>query len=210
MKNRKPEQSIAKPYIVSIDMGSPKRGAFGWCDNRNHKGYDIDKLLGNLLEENCFAMGIEAPLFIPLRPDNLENFTAGRDFESGRPWSAGAGACVTSINLGFLGSLLTIIKKAKPDITVTTDIAVWKKYKADCILIWESFITGKAGTSGKGSDHLDDAENALRLFEAGNFQTLSSGGYLNFPLAIAGAVEMKTLASDMLIVTGEKRFCLAR
>ena len=109
MKSAKLEKRLANPYIVSIDMGSPKRNSFGWCDNRNHKGDDVDQLLKILLKENCFAMGIEAPLFIPLRPDNLENFTASRDFESGRPWSAGAGACVASINLGFLGSLLTAI-----------------------------------------------------------------------------------------------------
>lgn len=204
MKNRKPEQSIAKPYIVSIDMGSPKRGAFGWCDNRDREGNDVDKLLTLLLKENYFAMGIEAPLFIPVRPEALKDFSGKRDFESSRPWSAGAGACVTTINLGFLGSFLARIHQENPQIAVTTDIDAWKARKDNCILIWESFISGKSGAAGKGNDHPEDARKALHLFEAEKFQTFSPSSYLNLPLAIAKEVGMTTLASGILVVKGEK------
>lgn len=204
MKNRKPEQSAEKPYIVSIDMGSPKRGAFGWCDNRDREGNDVDKLLTLLLKENYFAMGIEAPLFIPVRPDALKDFSGKRDFDSNHPWSAGAGACVTSINRGFLGSFLTRIHQEKPDVAITTDIETWKGRKDNCILIWESFISGKSGASRKENGHLDDAGKALHLFEAEDFQTLSPSSYLNLPLAIAKEVGLKTLSSGMLVVKGEK------
>lgn len=200
MKNRKPEQSIAKPYIVSIDMGSPKRGAFGWCDNRDRKGNDVDTLLALLLKENYFTMGIEAPLFIPVRPKALKVFSGKRDFDSNHPWSAGAGACVTTINLGFLGSFLARIHQENPQIAVTTDIDAWKARKDNCILIWESFISGKSGASGKGNDHPEDARKALRLFEAEKIQTLSPSSYLNLPLAIAKETGMKTLRSSMMQV----------
>lgn len=207
MKNRKPEQSAEKPYIVSIDMGSPKRGSFGWCDNDEcSKGcYDVDKLLDALLEKNYFAMGIEAPLFIPVRPDALKDFSGKRDFDSNHPWSAGAGACVTTINLGFLGSLLTRIHWENTDIAITTDIDAWKARKDNSILIWESFISGKSGTSQSRDSHPEDAKKALQLFEAEKFQKLSPEAYLDLPLAIAKEIGMKTLPSSMmLVVKGEK------
>lgn len=205
MKDRKPEQSAEKPYIASIDMGSPKRGSFGWFDNQRRKGIDVDELLNLLLEKNYFAMGIEAPLFIPVRPDTLKDFSGKRDFDSNHPWSAGAGACVTSINLGFLGSFLTRIHRENPDIAITTDIDAWKACKDNCILIWESFISGKSGASRKENGHLGDAGKALRLFEAGKFQKLSPEAYLNLPLAIGKEIGMKTLpSSTMLVVKGEK------
>ena len=204
MKNHKTEQNIAKPYIVSIDMGSPKRDSFGWYDSWDHEGNDVDKLLTILLKKNYFAMGIEAPLFIPVHPNALKDFTHGRDFDSNHSWSAGAGACVTAIDLGFLASLLTRIHKENPDIAITTDIETWKERKDNCIFIWESFISGKSGESKKENGHLDDARKALQLFEAGDFQTFPPEAYLNLPLAIAKEVGMKTLSSGMLVVKGEK------
>ena len=202
-----PEQCTVAPYIVSIDMGSPKRGSFGWCDNRKHEEgcHNVDELLKLLLKENYFAVGIEAPLFIPVRPKALKDFSGKREFDSDHPWSAGAGACVTSINLGFLASLLTRIYKEKPDIVVTTDRTEWKKRAKNCILIWESFISGKSEASTKDSRHLDDTREALNLFEAGNNFQKISGDYLNLPLAIAKEVGMKTLpSSEMLVVKGTK------
>ena len=207
MNGKKPESVATKPYIVSIDMGSPKRGSFGWCDNDKCPNgcYDVDKLLDLLLEKNYFAMGIEAPLFIPVRPHALKDFTAKRDFESNHPWSAGAGACATAIDLGFLASFLTRIHQENPDIAITTDIEAWKECKDNCILIWESFISGKSGESKKKNNHLDDARKALRLFEAEEFQKLSPEAYLDLPLAIAKEIGMKTLPSSMmLVVMGEK------
>ena len=187
-------------------MGSPKRGSFGWFDNQRRKGIDVDELLNLLLEKNYFAMGIEAPLFIPVRPDTLKDFSGKRDFDSNHPWSAGAGACVTSINLGFLGSFLTRIHQENPDIAITTDFDAWKARKDNCILIWESFISGKSGDSKKeNDDHFDDARKALHLFEAEKFQKLSPEAYLNLPLAIGKEIGMKTLpSSTMLVVKGEK------
>lgn len=205
MNGKKPESVATKPYIVSIDMGSPKRGSFGWCDKRDRKGNDVDELLTILIKENYFAMGIEAPLFIPLRPKVLKDFSGKRDFDSNHPWSAGAGACVTTINLGFLGSLLTRIHRENTDIAITTDIDAWKARKDNCVLIWESFISGKSGNSKKeNDDHFDDARKALHLFEAEKFQKLSPEAYLNLPLAIAKEAGMTTLSSGMLVVKGEK------
>lgn len=205
--NNQQEQDATNPYVVSIDMGSPKRKSFGWCDNDkcNDGCKDVDKLKELLLKENYFAMGIEAPLFIPVRPDVLKDFSGKRDFESSHPWSAGAGACVTAINLGFLASLLTRIHQENPDIAVTTDIEAWKRRKYNCILIWESFIVGKSRASMKDSSHLDDAREALNLFGAGNNFQKISGDYLNLPLAIAKEAGMKTLpSSEMLVVKGKK------
>ena len=117
-------------YVVSIDMGSPKHNHFAWCDNgENREGsLDIDKLILALSSKTYFAMGIEAPLFIPLRPDDLKRFTGEREgIDGNHPWSAGAGAAVTAIDLDFLGSLLTRIYRTHP--------AGWSREAADGLFL---------------------------------------------------------------------------
>ena len=197
-------------YVVSIDMGSPKKNKFAWCDSEGNKTLDIDVLGKMLLSKTYFAMGIEAPLFIPLRPKDLKNFTGARtDFDMNHPWSAGAGATVTAINLAFLGSLLTKIHEEHPEIAVTTDMDAWKNSGDNCIFIWESFISGKDGSEESAKSlnpHIADAQTALELFQNQPQRPVSMEQYLNLPLAIAQAVGLKTIGSSkaMLIVKGEK------
>ena len=199
-------------YVVSIDMGSPGQGNFAWCDNgENREGsLDIDKLIPALSSQTYFAMGIEAPLFIPLRPDDLKRFTGVRgEIDGNHPWSAGAGAAVTAIDLAFLGSLLTRIYRTHPEIAVTTDMEEWEKCGNNCILIWESFISGKDGAEKSAKSinpHIADAQTALKLFQKQQQRSVSKEHYLNLPLAIAQAVGLKTIGSSkaMLIVKGEK------
>ena len=207
---------IRAHYVVSIDMGSPgskeKESKFAWCDNgENQKGsLDIDKLISVLSSKTYFAMGIEAPLFIPLRSDDLKRFTGARgEIDGNNPWSAGAGACVTAINLGFLASLLSRIHQGNHDIAVTTNMEAWEKCGDNCILIWESFISGKDGSeeSAKSSNpHIADAQKALDLFESRSFvKKLCSKDYLNLPLAIAKELGIITIEPlTILIVKGEK------
>lgn len=217
MKDKELERgNQTKHYVVSIDMGSPgskeKESKFAWCDNgENREGnLDIDKLISVLSSKTYFAMGIEAPLFIPLRPDDLKKFTGARgEIDGNNPWSAGAGACVTAINLGFLASLLSRIHQENHDIAVTTDMEAWEKCGDNCILIWESFISGKDGSEESAKSinpHIADAQTALKLFQKQQQRSVSKEHYLNLPLAIAQAVGLKTIGSSkaMLIVKGEK------
>jgi len=199
-------------YIVSVDMGSPIRGTFGWCDNQGNSGDDIDDLVEHLLSKSYFSLGIEAPLFIPIRSKSLASFTRKRDFEEARPWSAGAGACVTAINIGFLCSILPLIHEKNPNVELTTDIAEWKKRTNNCILIWESFITGKVHSTRKASktqdsdvnQHIQDARTAMKKYES-DFDPISNNGYLNLPLAIAKEIGMNTIASStQIIIIGDK------
>lgn len=196
-------------YVVSIDMGSPKHNHFAWCDNgENREGsLDINELIRALSSKTYFAMGIEAPLFIPLRPDDLKRFTGARgEIDGNNPWSAGAGAAVTAINLAFLGSLLTKIHEEHPEIAVTTDMDAWKNCGDNCIFIWESFISGKSESENQVNSHIADAQTALELFQKQQQRPVSMEHYLNLPLAIAQAVGLKTIGSSkaMLIVKGEK------
>ena len=203
-------------YVVSIDMGSPgskeKESKFAWCDNgENREGsLDIDKLIPALSAQTYFAMGIEAPLFIPLRPDDLKRFTGARgEIDENHSWSAGPGACVTSLNLGFLGSFLARIHKENPNVAVTTDMEEWEKRGCNCILIWESFISGRDGSEKSAKSlnpHIADAQKALDLFEDRSFvEKLCSKDYLNLPLAIAKELGIPTIeSSTVLIVKGEK------
>lgn len=202
--------SFPERYVVSIDMGSPKHDHFAWCDSEGNLDLDIDVLGKKLLSKTYFAMGIEAPLFIPLRPNELKRFTGARGkIDGNNPWSAGAGACVTSINLGFLASLLARIHKENPHVAVTTNMEAWEKCGGNCILIWESFISGKDGSEESAKSinpHIADAQKALDLFECRSFvEKLCSKDYLNLPLAIAKELGITTIEpSTILIVKGEK------
>ena len=205
-----------KHYVVSIDMGSPgskeKESKFAWCDNgENREGsLDIDKLIPALSSKTYFAIGIEAPLFIPMRPNKLNDFTGAREgIDGNHPWSAKSGAYVTAINLGFLASLLSRIHQGNHDIAVTTDMEEWEKRGSNCILIWESFISGKDGSEKSEKSlnpHIADAQKALDLFESRSFvEKLCSKDYLNLPLAIAKELGIPTIEpSTILIVKGEK------
>lgn len=87
---------ITQPYhICVIDIGSPKLGNLGWClfdikKNQELTGDNLDDLFPNLIEASKTSgiiLGLEAPLFVPLRPDLMEA-TRARKGEGRRPWSA--------------------------------------------------------------------------------------------------------------------------
>ena len=52
-------------------------------------------------KNNCLILGLEAPLFVPVRKDEM-HLTSARKGDGTRPWSAGAGAQVLAINLPIM------------------------------------------------------------------------------------------------------------
>ena len=210
--NNQIEEKISKTnqfYTVAVDIGSPKKGRFGWADTNHRSSQKVNQFLEAIKNRTYFSLGIEAPLFLPV-DDNVEDFTHSRPFDGKHSWSAGPGACTTAINLGFLARFLRLRFFVENGISVTTDMNVWKARKENCILIWEAFISGNGNGGPKegpadDKQHIKDAITALKIYESENFIEINTSEYLSLPLAIAKYVGLEVLESPKgIVVIGNK------
>lgn len=144
-----------------IDVGAPRN--IGWAvllGNQLKTGNDLDEFIeffAEMAKDRPAALGFEAPMFVPLR-DELQNITKQRDGEKGRPWSAGAGATVTTIGLAVMGYTLTKLKERIPDKPATLDWHTWPK--GNEMLLFEAFVSG-VNHAGPG-EHWRDALTAAK------------------------------------------------
>ncbi len=146
--------------VCVIDIGSPKLGNIGWSliDGQTGKewwGGHLDQLfplIPEILDKQGLLLGLEAPLFVPLR-SNLLHATKARKGESRRPWSAGAGAQVLAMNLPIMVYILEkFIDYGKDPFFFLEE----KKFLGSPkqVLIFEAFVSG----SDKGDSHIADAQ----------------------------------------------------
>lgn len=153
--------AITQEYAIAVvDIGSPKQGNIGWCLRDAGTGAtqsgvhleDLVPLLATQLPHRGLVLGLEAPLFVPLR-DDLMLATNGRLGERSRPWSAGAGAQVLAINLPIMTYLFRHIRAVMP----TVDMLVNEDHftaAPNQIMVFEALVSG----ADKGVSHMDDAQ----------------------------------------------------
>ena len=147
-------------HICVIDIGSPKLGNIGWCllDTQLEKKYtgsDLDELfplLPPIIKSQGLILGLEAPLFVPIRQDILLA-TRGRRGEKRRPWSAGAGAQVLAMNLPIMVYIFSKIHFYLGQIRFCLNEKTFS-FAPDEIMIFEALVSG----SDKGENHINDAE----------------------------------------------------
>lgn len=153
--------TLINPYsICVIDIGSPKLGNIGWClkntaQNTTQTGEVLDELfdpLAQCLSSQGIILGLEAPLFVPLRED-LILATKGRKGEGKRPWSAGAGAQVLAINLPVMIYIFQGIKNRYPEAEFFLNDSHYEA-KSGQVMIFEALVSG----SDKGASHMEDAK----------------------------------------------------
>lgn len=156
---------VDRPYSVCvIDIGSPKLGNLGWClidtqKGAEHTGSNLDALfphIAEVTERQGLILGLEAPLFVPLRPD-LMSATKARKGEGRRPWSAGAGAQVLTMNLPITAYLFKGIQAVRPDIVYFLNEKAFVAEPKQ-IMIFEALVSG----ADKGSSHINDAQIMTR------------------------------------------------
>tara|TARA_B100000886_G_C20380912_1_gene473886 strand:+ start:367 stop:1041 length:675 start_codon:yes stop_codon:yes gene_type:complete len=152
---------VAHHYSVCvIDIGSPKLGNLGWylwdaTRQRVASGDDLDALFEPLIQasdQSGVLLGLEAPLFVPIRQDLLL-MTKARAGESPRPWSAGAGAQVLAMNLPIMTYLFQQLQIRQANLSYcieSTDFTA----KPGQVLLFEALVSG----ANKGSSHIDDAK----------------------------------------------------
>lgn len=153
--------------VVCADLGSVKRGNFGWfaglSDGTERKGSDIHKLVecvADLLNRGKrVALGFEAPMYVPLRDDVL-TLTSKRRGETNPNWIGGPGASVLATGLAQVPWVLSAVKEnLRRSARASLDWAEFESGAAE-IFLWEAFVSGAA----KGESHIDDAEIAVRAF----------------------------------------------
>ena len=151
--------------IGAIDVGAPHN--IGWAilpGGEVEHGTDLDAFIvrfAELSEGKPSALGFEAPMFIPHgRP--LNKLTAQRNGDNGRPWSAGAGATVTTIGLAIVSHVLTGLREYGCQRRAVLDWNSWPNN--DDLLLFEAFVSGD-NHAGPG-DHWKDALNAAEGFAA--------------------------------------------
>lgn len=149
--------------IGAIDVGAPQN--IGWAilfGTDVEHGTDLDEFIvrfAELSDGRPSVLGFEAPLFIPLgRP--LKKLTSQRIGENGRPWSAGAGATVTTIGLAIVSHVLTGLREHNPKRRAVLDWNSWPN--SNDLLLFEAFVSGD-NHAGPG-EHWKDALNAAEEF----------------------------------------------
>lgn len=151
--------------VGAIDVGAPKN--IGWAilseGNVEHGG-DLDEFIVRFAKASVgkpSALGFEAPMFIPHgRP--LQKLTSQRNGDNGKPWSAGAGATVTTIGLAIVSHVLAGLREHGCKQRATLNWQSWPY--ADDLLLFEAFVSG-ANHAGSG-EHWKDALNATQGFMA--------------------------------------------
>lgn len=149
--------------IGAIDIGAPHN--IGWAilsgDDVEHGG-DLNEFIvrfAELSDGSPSALGFEAPMFIPHgRP--MQKLTTQRNGDNGRPWSAGAGATVTTIGLAIVSHVLAGLREHDPKREAVLN---WKNWpNDDDLLLFEAFVSG-SNHAGPG-EHWKDALNAAQGF----------------------------------------------
>ena len=152
---------VTQPYhICVIDIGSPKLGNLGWClfdikKNQELTGDNLNNLFPHLIEaskSSGIILGLEAPLFVPLR-SNLMDATKARKGEGRRPWSAGAGAQVLTMNLPIMTYIFKHLYALKPDISYFLNDNSFSA-QPEQVMIFEALVSG----IDKGESHINDAQ----------------------------------------------------
>ena len=161
------------PLVIHCaDIGSVKRGNFGWArlsvngpGTACTTGRDIEQFaVGVAKDINAglqVALGFECPLFLPDPKDPAE-LTSARPGEGGRAWSAGAGAGSLATGLTETVWILDQVKRRTDgQHSVFVD---WPRFRDSRggLFVWEAFVTKAA----KADTHHGDAELAVRSFRS--------------------------------------------
>jgi hypothetical protein len=163
--------------IYAADIGSISRGNFGWARSGKHLNGDtdtsIDSLVRALAEDlknrNPVALGIEAPLFVPVQQDYRKLGKKREADPSNRAWSAGAGAPVMATGIAQLNWIIrALVQQVDNEWTANAGVR-WEGFSekgGPGLFLWEAMVTG-SGKKSRGDSHhnMRDAEAAAEKFD---------------------------------------------
>jgi hypothetical protein len=195
--------TMRKTYVFSADVGAPARRAFAWAaralgepPKATRSCSDIAKcataIAYHLNQGESVSLGLECPLYVPLRDDPLE-LTNGRDQEGSPAWSSQIGATVLATGIVVAAWLLRDIR-TKLQQSVRPFLNWMEFITADGVgfHLWEAKVSGLAKGTLQGRSHKRDARTALNYFmknvSASGFGKVNQGPVLS----LIGAVLVQT------------------
>jgi hypothetical protein len=154
--------------VAAVDVGAVRNIGY-WRDAPGEGeagGHRLDDLAGRLATDltrgRSVALGLEAPLFVPL-PEAAGDLNRQRAGERGRPWCAGAGTGAFAMgaqqSAWLLRAIARSLRVAPP---VTFDPADFANRGG--LLIWEAFVSGDGKDRKAAEPHIDDARRAVAEF----------------------------------------------
>lgn len=167
--------------VVCADIGSVKKGRFGWWSSAGASGNLPSTLVDHLHEllstDRPVALGFECPLFVPLA-DNEQKLTSRRPGEGSKAWSAGAGCGALASGITEVAWTLKRLRERCLALASTAEVTAFTSWPAfnlvlsakpqAALFLWEAFVTGtsKATSTDKARLHILDAEIGARAFMA--------------------------------------------
>lgn len=200
--------------IYAVDVGSTLNGrngvAFAWAKVSligDHPITSIDpvelaySVASDLSSGRSVALGLEAPLFIPV-PADVNRLSRGRENEGDRSWAAPAGGYVATLALHQAAWLLGRIraecdKRKCREFELSVAPARWLSDKGaqPVLFCWEAFVSGPAHT-----DHRGDAATAAMYFQAHQAKLITAVTAEN-PLSLLGcAVLWSGWSTDLTLL----------
>ena len=157
---------MARMAICCADIGSVRRGRFGWASLPDAAGVDhaspkslarfvIESLAANLK----VALGFECPLWVPVA-EEPSDLTQARMGEGNRAWSAGAGAGSLTTGLAEVTWILDQIRQGASHVEAYLDWEAFEHARSG-LFVWEAFVTADA----KKGSHQGDAWAAVNAFK---------------------------------------------
>ena len=162
---------VGKRRVYGVDVGSTQRGSFAWaCVDPDARdlvagSHCIEllsaRVIADLRARRSVALGLEAPLFIPI-PVAASRLSKARTDEGSPCWAAPPGLTVASLGLHQAAWILRRIAKHCGDfIDFRVAPTAWPPSPDVTMLFcWEAFVSGPAHSS----THLADAATAAMAF----------------------------------------------
>ena len=190
--------------IYAVDVGSTRNGErgqppnFAWArvDPQMPEGlvgsFDIellcDRLVADLKARRSVALGLEAPLFIPV-PTAASKLSRGRKNEGSRSFAAPAGLAVASLGLHQAAWILRRVSECCSN-SVSFQVAptAWPP-NADAMVLfcWEAFVS----ESAHSPSHITDAATAVMDFLAHESDLASANAVTaEHPLSLIAAAAL--------------------
>ena len=159
-----PTSSLRRPEVVAaLDVGSVRN--LGWWrtfDGAGSGGTDLDEfcdvIASDLLAGQPFALGFEAPLWIP-RASSSTELGRARVGDGSRAWSAGAGPTVLAYGLQQSTFVLDTLAAAAPGLSAGLDPVGWSAGSFQ-LLVWEAFVSATGKDRTAADPHVSDARAA--------------------------------------------------
>lgn len=155
--------------VYCCDVGSVANDNFAWVrilPGQNPQGSrcieQLRRLIGeDLAKGKSVALGVEAPLFVPVPDDHL-SLGKAREGEGRYSFSTSIGAAAMTTGIVQIAWILQGLFKSKPDsCQFTTDWTEWKKQgTGQQLFCWEAFVSGDAHSN----EHVRDAATAAMYF----------------------------------------------